>query len=196
MDEPDSPDPQAPGASAAPNASAPALSPHPRNPNPRLPRKIAALFASSFVAFTLTTWFLSRVSNPADTPGSASTAEGVIREQLDALAQGKTRVAYAFFSPRYRSDVPFETFEAMVRAHGDMFRTTSIRKESEFESATRDEIKLRLDTASGDRFVARYTVVSIEGRWWIDEMNWRIETPGDGRTLALDLSAATAGACG
>jgi hypothetical protein len=56
------------------------------------------------------------------------------------------RVAYALFSPRYRSEVSFETFEETVRAHGAIFRATSVRKESEIETVARAEIKLRLET--------------------------------------------------
>src|SRR5271170_5957320 len=91
-----------------------------------LPRRIALLFASSFAAFSLTAWFLARVNNAADIAQDAGSAEGVIREQLEALSQGETRVAYGFFSPRYRREVPFGTFDALVREHGAMFRTTTI----------------------------------------------------------------------
>lgn len=187
MDEPDSTNPQSAGAPPAATFSPPTLRGRPRHANSFLPRRLAVLFAASFAAFSLTTWFLARMNTVADMPRDANTAEGVIRQQLDALTQGETRVAYALFSPRYRSEVPFDNFEAAVRAHGAMFRATSIRKESEIETLSRAEIKLKLETSGGDHFVARYTLIEIEGRWWIDEMHWHVDTPAAGRILAFEL---------
>lgn len=145
------------------------------------------LFASSLAAFSLTTWFLARVNNAADTPRDASTAEGVVREQLSALAKGESRVAYALFTPRYRAEVPLEAFDALVREHGAMFRTSSIRKETEIASLARSDITLRLESESGDRFVAHYTLVIIEGRWWIDEMRWRVDSQPADRIIAREF---------
>jgi hypothetical protein len=187
MGEFDSTNPPPSGEPAEKQFSPPAFHEHPRVTNPLLPRRLAMLFASSFVAFSLTTWFLARTNNTADVPHAANTAEGVIRQQFEAVSQGEMRVAYALFSPRYRSEVPFETFEETVRAHGAIFRATSVRKESEIETVARAEIKLRLETAGGDRFTARYTLIEIEGRWWIDEMRWQVDAPAAGRILARKL---------
>jgi hypothetical protein len=187
MGEFDSTNPPPPGEPAATQFSPSAFHGRPQAANPLLPRRLAMLFASSFVAFSLTTWFLARSNNIADVPHAANTAEGVIRQQFEAVSQGEMRVAYALFSPRYHSEVPFETFEQTVRAHGAIFRATSVRKESEIETVARAEIKLRLETAGGDHLVARYTLIEIEGRWWIDEMHWHIDTPAAGRILAREL---------
>jgi hypothetical protein len=187
MGELDSTNPPSSREPAATQFSPPAFHGRPRAVNPLLPRRLAILFASSFVAFSLTTWFLARPNNIADAPHAANTAEGVIRQQFEAVSQGEMRVAYALFSPRYRSEVPFETFEETVRAHGAIFRATSVRKESEIETAARAEIKLRLETAGGDRFTARYTLIEIEGRWWIDEMRWHVDAPTADRILARDF---------
>jgi len=149
-----------------------------------LPRRLVLLFASSFAAFSLTTWFLARSDNVPAEPQAAGTAEGVVREQLEALTEGKTRVAYALFSARYRSEIPFEAFDTMVRKHGSMFRADSISKESESATSERDEITMRLETESGDHFEARYVLIFVEGRWWIDEMHWRTDAPAPNRTLA------------
>jgi hypothetical protein len=187
MGEFDSTNPPPSGELAATHFSPPSFHERPRAANPFLPRRLAVLFASSFVAFSLTTWFLARKNNIADVPRAANTAEAVIRQQFEAVSQGELRVAYALFSPRYRSEVPFETFEETVRAHGAIFRATSVRKESEIETVARAEIKLRLETAGGDRFTARYTLIEIEGRWWIDEMRWHVEAAADGRSLAREF---------
>jgi Domain of unknown function (DUF4864) len=157
-----------------------------------LPRRLVLLFASSFVAFSLTTWFLARSNSAPDEPQADAapvTPEGIVHEQLDALGQAKTRVAYALFSPRYRSEIPFEAFDTMVREHSAMFRANSVRKESEIATSGRDDITMHLETASGDRFIARYKLVLIEGRWWIDEMRWHEEAPSPNRTLAQSHSA-------
>jgi hypothetical protein len=187
MGEFDSTNPTPAGEPTATQLSPPAFRSQPRDANPLLPRRLALLFASSFLAFSLTTWFLVRVNNIAEMPREANTAEGVIRQQFEALSEGKTRVAYALFSPRYRSEVSFGNFEQTVHAHGAIFRATSIRKESEIETVARVEIKLRLETSGGDRFVARYTLIEIEGRWWIDEIHWHVDTPAGGRTLAREF---------
>ncbi len=98
MDEPDSTNPPSAGEPPTTTFSPPTLRLQPRHASSFLPRRLAVLFAASFAAFSLTTWFLARMNNVADMPRDANTAEGVIRQQLDALTQGETRVAYALFS--------------------------------------------------------------------------------------------------
>jgi len=183
MDEPPSSNLPLSDKPASEEISAPALRPFRAD----FSRRLMLLFASSFAAFSLTTWFLARVNNAADAPRDASTAEGVVREQLSALAKGESRVAYALFTPRYRAEVPFEAFDALVREHGAMFRTTSIRKETKFATLARSEITLRLESETGDRFVARYTLVIIEGRWWIDEMRWHVDSQPADRIIARGI---------
>jgi len=155
-------------------------------------RRITALFASSFVAFSLTTWLLTRANFGGDGARDASTPEGAVRMQLDALARGEAPVAYALFSPRYRAEVAPEAFREVVATHGEMFRAKTIAIEEVSSSVSREEMRVRMGAADGQRYVARYTAVFIDGRWWIDEMHWHAdeESPGRVFTIAHDADAA------
>ena len=138
-------------------------------------QRITALFASSFAAFSLTTWLLTKTNIGGDAGHNASTPEGVVRMQLDALAQSEPQIAYGLFSPRYRAEVPFAAFEEIVKAHGGMFRAKTIAIEEIARSYARDEMRVRIGSADGEHYVARYSTILIEGRWWIDAMRWRVD---------------------
>jgi Domain of unknown function (DUF4864) len=138
-------------------------------------RRVSALFASSFVAFSLTAWLLTRTNIGGDAAHDASTPEGVVRMQLDALAQHETQIAYGLFSPQYRGEVPLETFQRIVSMHGEMFRAHTIAIEEIEKSSARDEMRVRIAAADGQHYVARYSTILIEGRWWIDAMRWHLD---------------------
>lgn len=154
----------------------PALySPSPKN---IFQRRVTALFAASFAAFSFTTWLLTRTQIAGSESRDAATAEGVVRMQLDAMAQGELQIAYAQFSPQYREEVPYETFQQIATTHGQMFRTNTIAIEDVAKSSLRDEMRVRITSADGQHYVARYATVLLDGRWWIDAMRWRAdETP-------------------
>lgn len=167
-DNRDSPSP------ANPDAAAPIFS-APRAVSRRniFQRRVTALFASSFAAFSLTTWFLTRTNFAGDAAHDATTAEGVVRLQLDALSQSEPQIAYGLFSPQYRAEVPFETFQRVISTHGGMFRANTIAVEDIARSSLRDEMRVRISAADGQHYVARYATILIDGRWWIDAMRWR-----------------------
>jgi hypothetical protein len=154
-------------------------------------RRITALFTSSFVAFSLTTWLLTRTNFDGDGARGAGSPEGVVRMQLDALARGETQVAYALFSPRYRAEVSLDAFREVVATHGEMFHAKSIAIEEVSSSFSREEMRVRIAAADGQRYVARYTAVFIDGRWWIDAMRWHAdeESPERVFTRAFDEDA-------
>jgi len=149
-----------------------------------LPRRVAILFASGLIAFSLTSWLLVQAKWNGGEPHDASTAEGVVRAQIDAFAQGELQMAYSLFSPRYRSEVPFETFEHVVSSHGGMFRPKSLRLEYKIESLAHADLKFGVEAGDGKKFTANYTVIVIEGRWWIDQMRWHVEVGTPGRMIA------------
>jgi len=95
--------------------------------------------------------------------------------QLDALAQSEPQIAYGLFSPQYRAEVPFAAFQEIVRAHGGMFRAKTIAIEDIAKSYARDEMRVRIGSADGEHYVARYSTILIEGRWWIDAMRWSVD---------------------
>ena len=131
-------------------------------------RRATILFATTFAAFSFTTWLLTRTQIGGSESRDAGTAEGVVRMQLNALAQGELQIAYGQFSPKYREEIPFAAFQQVVTTHGEMFRANTIAIEDISKSSLRDEM----------HYVAHYATVLIEGRWWIDAMRWRAdETP-------------------
>jgi hypothetical protein len=138
-------------------------------------RRATILFAATFVAFSFTTWLLTRTQIGSNESHEASTPEGVIRMQLDALAQGELQIAYAQFSPQYREEVPYAAFQQIATTHSQMFHANTIAIEELTKSSSRDEMRIRISSADGQHYVARYATILIEGRWWIDAMRWRLD---------------------
>lgn len=138
-------------------------------------RRVTALFAASFAAFSFTTWLLTRTQIGGGESRDAGTAEGVVRMQLDALAQGELQIAYGQFSPQYREEVPYATFQEIATMHGQMFRANTLAIEDISKSSLRDEMRVRITSADGQHYVAHYATVLIDGRWWIDAMRWRAD---------------------
>ena len=141
-------------------------------------RRATILFATTFAAFSFTTWLLTRTQIGNSESHNASTPEGVVRMQLDALAQSELQVAYAQFSPQYREEVSFAAFQQTITMHNQMFRANTIAIEELTKSSLRDEMRVRISSADGQHYIAHYATVLIDGRWWIDAMRWRTdETP-------------------
>jgi Domain of unknown function (DUF4864) len=145
------------------------------NPAPKniFQRRATILFATTFAAFSFTTWLLTRTQIAGNESHDASTPEGVIRMQLDALAQGQLQIAYAQFSPQYREEVPFAAFQQIATTHTQMFRANKIAIEEIAKNSQREELRAHITSADGQHYVARYATILIEGRWWIDAMRWR-----------------------
>ncbi len=140
-----------------------------------LRRRLLALLAAGGVAFVLTTWTLVRFENPLGSAGLGSSPMNVVKAHLEALNRGELHAAYAFFSPRYRQKVSFEAYHELVVTHWQMFHTRELRFSRDEESAERAILETRLLTEGGERYVARFTLVRAEGRWWIDDLRWRTE---------------------
>lgn len=151
-------------------------------------RRVTALFASTFAAFSLTTWFLTRTNFSGAAAHDSSTPEGVVRLQLDALSQSEPQIAYGLFSPQYRAEVSFEAFERVISTHGGMFRANSVAVEDIAQSNSRDEMRVRVTAADGQHYIARYSAVLIEGRWWIDAMRWRHDEAPPERIFTLSVT--------
>ena len=144
----------------------------PREANLRqLRRRLGALLAAGGVAFVLTTWTLVRL----DHSGSGrldGTPASVVRAHLEALNRGELHSAYGLFSPRYRGEVSFEAFRQLVATHGRMFHTRLLRFGRDEESDQRAVLETHLLAEGGEHYLARYTLVRAEGRWWIDDLRW------------------------
>jgi len=149
-----------------------------------LRRRLLALLGAGGVAFVLTTWILVRFENPLGPAGLSSTPESVVRAHLEALNRGELHAAYALFSPRYRQNVSFEAYHELVVKHWRKFRTRELQFSKEEESGGRAILETRLLAEGGERYVARFTLVRAEGRWWIDDLRWGTER-GSGKLLTV-----------
>lgn len=152
-------------------------------------RRLAALLTAAVVAFALTTWLLVR-SDFSEAADENSVAAGVVRAQLDALGRAELREAYDLFSDHYRQQVSFEAFHELVAAHWSMFRAREVKFEGREASRVRAVLDTHILSSNGERYVARYTVVEVEGKWLIDDVHWGPDAaPHDRLTAQLRLIA-------
>ena len=192
------------GGPAAPDpvpAAAPAWQPaihRERDRRRLLVRRLAALLGTGTLAFTLTTWLLlrhesrsARAGGPAsaaaktDVPSqgpaaprdeaAGAAALRTARAMLAAMNKDDLGTAYSYFSQRYRSQVPLASFRSLVRTHRDMFHTEeqNVRTRSE----TKDRVLLDIHVSSDDDedYVAQFTLVRLDGRWWVDQLHWSFD---------------------
>ena len=142
-------------------------------------RRLRVLLAAGGLAFALTAWMLVRVQNPAALLGWRPGPSTVARAHLEALNRGELRIAYELFSSQYRQQVPFETYHQLVVTHREMFHTERVAFETREDSGDRAVLESRITTADGVHYRARFTMVRIEGRWWIDDLRWAAEPDED-----------------
>ena len=145
--------------------------------------QLAALLAAALAAFALTTWILVRMDTSWGQAKDASPAN-IVRAQLEALDRGELREAYDLFSQQYRNRVPFRAFHELVAAHPAMFRARHVEFGRREESSARAILDTRIVAADGERYLARYTLIAIEGHWWIDDLRWGHEAESRGRLSA------------
>ncbi len=147
-------------------------------------RQLGALLAAATAAFALTTWLLVRMDAPMSGQSGDAGPAGVVRAQLTALDRGELREAYDLFSQQYRDRVPFREFHELVAAHPAMFRARKVEVASREESKARAVLDTHIVAADGGRYLARYTLIVIEGHWWIDDLHWAREAEPRGRITA------------
>ncbi len=161
-------------------------------------RRLAALLGTGTLAFTLTTWLLLRhearparagaptaagAKSDGTAPGPATAGDEAAgaaalrtaRAMLAAMNQDDLGTAYSYFSQRYRSRVPLASFRSLLRTHRDMFHTEE--QDVRTRSETKDRVMLDIHVSSDDDedYVAQFTLVRLEGRWWVDELHWAFE---------------------
>jgi len=142
-----------------------------------MPSRRATLMAVSFAVAALLTWTALQREGLFDATGPRE----IVRAQVDDLGRGQLRAAYDLFSPRYRQQVPFNEWRELVVTHWRVFRTRELRFGDNEQSNGRAVLETHLLAESGDRYVARFTLVRAEGRWWVDDLRWSQETDERGR---------------
>lgn len=139
-------------------------------------KNLLLLLSFSLAAFILTAWILVRVDSPF---GMFSTGpQDVARAQLRALDRGELRPAYDMFSARYREQVSFDLWHELVITHWRMFHANVLRAAPPAQNGPRVTIEIQLRGADDNEYRARYTMIRLEGRWWIDDVHWAEESNG------------------
>ena len=164
-----------PAAGSPSSAASRPASPSPDVRRRGLLRRLLALTAASGLAFALTTWLLVRVENPASLLPFGLEPSSVVRAHLEALNRGDLRGAYGMFSQHYRAQVSFEAYHKLVVSHRQMLRAREVEFSSREESPERAVLDAHLVAADGERYLARFTMVRVAGRWWIDDIRWSAE---------------------
>ncbi len=147
-------------------------------------RRLLALLTAGGAAFALTTWTLVRYDSPFGLFGWGAKADrpaGIVKAHLEALNRGEFRAAYALFSRHYREQVSFEEYRRLVLAHRRMLHTRELRVIRQQESGERAVLETSLLAQNGERYTARFTLVRVDGRWWIDDLRWGSEPEFKGR---------------
>lgn len=133
-------------------------------------RRLKALLAAGLVACAAVTWFLVRFESPLTLAVTGPAA--VVRAHLDALNRNDIEGAWKLFSADYREQFPFDTYEAFVAQHSEIFQTRNVEFRQQVQSNQRAFLVARLLAADGASYVARFTLVRSDGRWWIDDFRW------------------------
>lgn len=142
-----------------------------------LRRNLLQLLAGGLTAFVLTAWVLVRIAPPfglfADGPRE------VVRAQLRAVGLGEYRAAYQMFSAHYRSQVPYDAWHQLIVSHWRMFHSEVVSAGETSQSGSRATLEVHLRATDDRGYRARFTLVRLDGRWWIDDMRWGDEATAD-----------------
>ncbi len=60
----------------------------------------------------------------------------------------------------------------MVLMHSRVFRTRELHFADNHEWNGGAALEAHLVAESGDRYLARFTLVYEEGHWWVDDLHW------------------------
>jgi len=139
-------------------------------------RRLKRLLVLACAFFTLAIWQFVLLESPGKFSPFAPGPSRIIRQHLEALNRGAFREAYLLFSQHYRDEVSFELYHQLVVSHAAMFRTRIVSVRHQESAGNRIVLDTRLLAADGERYVARFTLVQVENRWWIDDLRWGTDT--------------------
>ncbi len=131
-------------------------------------RNLFLLLGLTLAAFILASWVLVRVDAPFGIFSSGP--QEIVRAHLRALDRGDLRPAYDMFSERYREKVSFDTWHQLFVTHWRMFHADVVRAETPPQSGAGVTLEIYLHGADNKDYRARFTLIRIEGRWWIATM--------------------------
>jgi hypothetical protein len=145
------------------------------NDKRRFLRRMGWLLVVGFASFALVSWMLVRSTRMMGFGARDSEPIAVVKLELGSLARGDMKDAYAQLSERYRKQVPFANYNALVVSHRRMFLTREYRVTRHEVHDGQMQIDAQLVSVNGRHYLARFTLIEIGGRWWIDDLHWRTE---------------------
>jgi hypothetical protein len=142
------------------------------NDRHRFLRRMGWLLVAGFASFALVSWMLVRSTLLVRYGAQDSEPIAVVKLELGSLARGDMKDAYAQLSERYRKEVPFANYNALVLSHRRMFLTREYRVTRHEVHNGQMQIEAQLVSVNGTHYLARFTLVELAGRWWIDDLHW------------------------
>jgi hypothetical protein len=131
------------------------------------------LLSISLAAFVLTAWVFVRVESPF---GIFLTGpQQIVRAQLRALDRGDIRPAYDMFSAHYRQQVSFDMWNELIVTHRWMFHAEVLHAGKPTQTGSHATLEIHLRSADEVDYRARFTLIHVDGRWWIDDVHWMEE---------------------
>ena len=126
-------------------------------------RRLRWLLIAGISSFVLVIWILARTTGSGEFIARGSDPISVVRAELDSLANGDLQSAYAQLSERYRKQVSFEDYHALVASHRRMFLTHEFRVTRRDQYKGQTFIEAQLTSETGQHFVG--AIHSDPGGW-------------------------------
>jgi hypothetical protein len=139
----------------------------------KLRHNLLLLLSLTLAAFVLTAWILVRVDSPFGT--YTNSPQEIVRAQLRALDRGQLRPAYDMFSVRYRQQVSFDVWHELIVTHWRMFHAEVLRTGEPAQTGPDVTVEIHLRGSDDREYRARFTLIRLAGRWWIDDVHWSEE---------------------
>ena len=139
----------------------------------RLRHNLLLLLSLTLAAFVLTAWILVRVDSPFEIISTGP--QEIVRAQLRALDRGQLRPAYDMFSARYRQQVSFDVWHELIVTHWRMFHGEVLRAGEPAQTGPGVTLEIHLRGSDEREYRARFTLIRLAGRWWIDDVHWAEE---------------------
>jgi hypothetical protein len=140
----------------------------------RLRHNLLLLLSLTLAAFVLTAWILVRVDSPAAVFSTGP--QEIVRAQLRALDSGQLRPAYDMFSARYRQQVSFDVWHELIITHWRMFHAEVLRAGEPAQTGPGVTLEIHLRGSDDKEYRARFVLIRLDGRWWIDDVHWAEES--------------------
>jgi hypothetical protein len=68
--------------------------------------------------------------------------------------------------------VSFNVFHELVVTHREMFLVADATFQETEDSGDHAVLESSITASDGEHYRARFTMVRIDGRWWIDDLRW------------------------